>query len=341
MNSFDFGSRKIGKGENVLIIAEIGVNHEGDFEKCAEMIEAAASSGADSIKLQSMDADQNYVVGSPSYEIFKGTEFSQDQTRKLFDLSRSLGMEPFTTVGDLPTLEWLDEIEPCGYKISSGLLTHIPMIKKIAEKKRPILLSTGLATISDIDLAISILEQSACQNYALFQCTSLYPPKNEFVNLSTIKWLEERYKVPTGYSDHTLGIDVPVLSVAAGAVMIEKHFTLDKNRQGYDHGISLEPSEFKEMVSKIRLTEVLLGQAEKMLPNEVQEKREMFNRTIVATKKIDKGDILSEANIAVRRPIPGKRGLDPVHYDNIIGFRYTVDVNKDWPILAENVEGYE
>ena len=216
-----------------------------------------------------------------------------------------------------------------------------PLDKKIAEKKRPILLSTGLATISDIDLAISILEQSACQNYALFQCTSLYPPKNEFVNLSTIKWLEERYKVPTGYSDHTLGIDVPVLSVAAGAVMIEKHFTLDKNRQGYDHGISLEPSEFKEMVSKIRLTEVLLGQAEKMLPNEVQEKREMFNRTIVATKKIDKGDILSEANIAVRRPIPGKRGLDPVHYDNIIGFRYTVDVNKDWPILAENVEGYE
>ena len=321
----------------VKIIAEIGINHEGSVEKCARMIKEAANVGVNAVKLQTIDADANYVVGSESYKIFKGSELTREETSDMFDLARAKGLEIFTTAGDIETIKWVEEFKPSCWKISSGLLTHIPMVRYLASLGRPLLVSTGMASVDDIDLAIETIRSAGNSNISLFQCTSLYPAPIDSLNLSTISWLKERYNCKVGFSDHSLGGDAAFLSVGAGATLIEKHFSLDNGRSGFDHKISLNPNGLKEMIGRIREAEQIMGEPIKYVSEPINKMREKFLRSVVAIDSILKGDIFSSENIGVRRTLSDKKGSEPKYFDTMLGLIAKKDFNVNDPITIEEI----
>ena len=319
------------------IIAEIGINHEGDVEKCSRMIKEAAKAGVDAVKLQTIDADANYVIGSDSYKIFKGSELTREETSEMFNLARSKGLEVFTTAGDLDTINWVEELKPSYWKISSGLLTHIPIVRYIASLGRPLLVSTGMATIDDIDLAVEVMKSSGNSDISLFQCTSLYPAPIDSLNLSTISWLKERYNCDVGFSDHSIGSDAAFLSVGAGARLIEKHFSLDNRMPGFDHKISLDSRGMREMIERIRKAEKMMGRPIKYVSEPINKMREKFLRSVIAIDSISKGDIFSNENIGVRRTLSGNNGAEPKYFDVILGQIAKKNFNVNDPINMEEV----
>jgi N,N'-diacetyllegionaminate synthase len=333
-----FGRHKIGFGHPVIVIAEIGINHEGDVGACREMISAAAHAGADAVKLQTIDADENYVVGTESHTLFKRSALSPDQTADMFELAASLGVEALTTVGDPATLKWVEQLNPAAHKISSGLLTHIPMIAETAKTRRTMLMSTGMANDVEIAEAVACARDNGAVHIALFQCTSNYPAPLENLNLRVINTLCQQHNCPTGFSDHTAGTEAAPLAVAAGAVMIEKHFTLDKNRADFDHRLSLEPDEFAEMIMKVRQASEMMGSTTKNLSPEESLNRKKFQRCLVARTSIKRGEQLSENNLAVKRPLPDRRGLPPRDFAGVLSKTINQDVDADDPITNELIE---
>tara|TARA_B100001250_G_C19806944_1_gene793792 strand:+ start:2157 stop:3179 length:1023 start_codon:yes stop_codon:yes gene_type:complete len=320
MNTIKIGKKEIGIDQPVFVIAEIGINHEGSVKRCAQLIRDASDAGADAIKLQTVDADANYVKGSESHEIFKKSELSLEETGEMFELARSHGLEPFTTSGDIPTIDKVETLNPVAYKISSGLMTNIPIIRHLARLKRPLLVSTGMAKIEEIDDVVEIIRLNNMRDqFGLFQCTAEYPAPIESLNLRTIRWLQERYECPVGFSDHSEGIDASFLCVAAGSMMIEKHFTFDRSKKSFDHAISLEKKELKEMIAKIRKAESMLGQAKKTISKLEEQKRELMHRVLVAKIPIKKGDLFNEHNVTFKRPLAGNLGMAPREYDGILG----------------------
>jgi sialic acid synthase SpsE len=322
----------INTSNHVYVIAEIGINHEGNVEQCAKMIKAAAEIGVDAVKLQTIDADSNYVVGSESYKVFKGSELTREETANMFNLARENGIDVFTTVGDVGTAEWVEKLEPSCWKISSGLLTHIPMARHLASLKRPLLISTGMANVDDIDLAIETAKLTGNNDISLFQCTSLYPAPLDSLNLSTISWLKERYGYDVGFSDHSLGSDAAFLSVGAGATLIEKHFSLDPSQSGFDHKISLNIAGFKGMVERVRVAEKMMGTMQKEVSEAVNNTRMKYLRSVVATRSIMAGQKFSCENIGIKRTLPGNLGLAPKYFEFIIGSIATIDIEVNQSI---------
>jgi len=325
--------------DKTYIIAEIGINHEGDISICKKMIEAAARCGVDAVKLQTINADANYVKETESYNIFKSAELTQEETRIAFDFARTLGLDIFTTAGDIETIDWVDSLNPSHWKISSGLLTHVPIIKYLSSLKRPLLISTGMASEADIDLAVKTARSTGNNNISLFQCTSIYPTPIEEVNLSAIGWLKNKYQIPVGLSDHSNGDNAVFLSIAVGATLIEKHFSLDVSRAGFDHKVSLDEKGLKKMVERIRLAEVLMGKKEKKISGRVQENRDKYLRYVVATQPIVKGAIFSSENIGIKRATPGAYGLEPKFYEGIVGQISTTDIDIDQLIQSADLKG--
>lgn len=338
MQTMAFGARRIGQGEPVVVIAEIGVNHEGDVGACARMIEEAARAGADSIKLQTIDADENYVRGTESHSLFSACALSREETAAMFELSRRLGMEPFTTAGDPATLDWVTNLRPAAHKISSGLLTNHPAVRYAARTGLPLLMSTGMAEAGDIDAAVAAAQEAGAEGIGLFQCTSIYPAAPELLNLSAIRWLEQRYGAPAGFSDHSVGVEAAALAVAAGARMIEKHFTLDRSRPSYDHRLSLEPGDFAEMVRRVREAEAMLGRPEKRLTEEERAKARLYHRILVARRQISAGERLDANNVGLKRPLPGTAGLPPSRFDEVLGRSARRTLARDEAIVAADVE---
>ena len=336
-SNIKFGEKIIGDDFPVLIIAEIGINHEGDVNVCEEMIHAAARSGADSIKLQTMDPDENYVVGTESYEIFKNSQLSKDQTEKMFDLSRKLGLEPFTTAGDVQTIDWVDKLNPSAHKISSGLFTNIPIIEYTAKKNKPLIMSTGMADWDQIEESILASKNVGNEDIAIFQCTSRYPAPIESLNLSVINVFKEKFSFPAGFSDHSIGHEAAFLSIGAGANLIEKHFSLDCSRPGFDHRLSLEPDSFKVMVDKIRIAEKMLGNSNKKLDRWELESAKKMHRVIVAKQDIEIGDSLSEANLGIKRPIDPTNGIPTKFYNKLIGKKVKKNLVFDEKITKEHI----
>lgn len=274
------------------VIAEIGINHEGSVERCAEMIRASAAAGADAIKLQTVDAARSYAPDTESFKIFNKAALTEDETANMFQLARDCGVEAFTTSGDLQTLKWIDRLNPAAHKISSGLLSCTPIVKEACKLGKPLLMSTGMSGTAMIDQSVEIALQSGCK-VALFQCTSLYPCPPEKLGLSAINGLSKRYGLPTGFSDHSLGVNMAPLAVAAGARLIEKHITFDKNRSGFDHSISLETDEFVEMVTLVRQAEIALGQADKTVDDLIIEQAQQFERRLAAAHDLPAGHVLT------------------------------------------------
>ncbi|MDC0476395.1 N-acetylneuraminate synthase family protein [Alphaproteobacteria bacterium] len=274
------------------VIAEIGINHEGSVDRCAEMVRASASAGADAIKLQTVDASRCYAPDTESYKVFSEAALTEAETANMFQLARDCGADVFTTSGDLQTLKWVDRLNPAAHKISSGLLSCTPIVKEACKFGRPVLISTGMSGTATIDQSVEIARQFGCKT-ALFQCTSLYPCPIKKLNLSAIGGLSNRYRVPTGFSDHSLGVHMAPLAVAAGARLIEKHITFDKNRSGFDHSISLETNEFAKMVTLVRQAETAMGQADKTVDDVIARQAQQFERRLAAAHDLPAGHVLT------------------------------------------------
>jgi sialic acid synthase SpsE len=334
------GGRMIGSGLPVFIIAEIGINHEGSIDLCGKMIEAAAEAGADAVKLQTVNADASYVTGTESHAIFSRAGLSRAQTAAMFDLARSRGIEVFTTCGDMATLEWVTRLNPCAHKISSGLLTHTPLIHAAAKTGLPLLMSTGMATTENIDAAVTVARAGGAESrIGLFQCTSIYPCPSEYLNIATITWLQSRYALPIGFSDHSRGIEAAPLAVAAGACVIEKHYSFDPQRAGFDHHLSLDASGFAAMVRNIRSAETMIGRPEKRPVGQEIEAAAKYQRCLVASRTVAAGELFDAGSLTVKRPLPGRRGLAPRYYDQVLGRTARRELKQDDPVGPDDIEG--
>ena len=328
-NFFKIGKKYIGENKKVFIIAEIGINHSGNYKKCKKMIIAAAKAGADAVKIQTIDVDESYMKNTQSYKEFKNKNFSNKELIQLKRYSSSLGVIFFSTPGDIKSLIRLIKIKVQAIKISSGLATNLPLIGETIKKKIPIIISTGFSTIKDLKDLNNFIKKSKYKKIAILKCTSQYPAHPNNLDLYTINFLKIFFNLPIGYSDHTTDDLAPVVAVANGAKIIEKHFTLNKLQKGADHKISLEPKEFKNMVNKIRVTEEMLGEKVFRINDEVKKKRNMYLRYLTAKKDIKKGDILSLNNIGFFRHNKSKPGLEPKYFFSLKNKTSRINIKKN------------
>lgn len=340
------GERRIGGGEPVFIIAEAGVNHNGSREKAFELIRAAKECGADAVKFQTFAADRVASKGAPKAEYqLRNTDQSESQIAMLkkLELSREdheflirecsrLGITFLSTPYSQQDIALLDSIGVPAFKVASALAVELPFLRQLAERKKPILLSTGMCNMREIERSIEVLEQSECEEYLLFQCTTNYPTAADEVNLRVLNTYQDRFSCPIGFSDHSEGLGASTLSVAFGVSMIERHFTLDRSLPGPDHSSSSDPEEFAALVRAVREAEELLGSGEKALTPSERENLKGMRRGLVAARDLPSGTILTIDDIAFKRPL-GE--FSPNDLDRIIGGTLRHGCQADSPITKE------
>ena len=323
---------------SAYLIAEIGINHGGSVHTCSEMIRAAADSGADAVKLQTVDADKNYAINTESYKVYKECELTRHQTAQMFSLANKLNIGVFSTVGDLETVHWVNELDPVAWKISSGLLTHIPLIHELTQFGKTLFMSTGMASKLEIDHAVKAATDNNSVEVILFQCTSIYPTPNHMLNLRAIRWMEKEYNLPVGFSDHSVNKNVSGLAIAAGAIAIEKHFTLDTSLPGLDHSISANPAGFKEMVVNVRAIEAMMGRPGKTVSAPLRNVRKKMLRSVVSAGPLRKGHTLRLADLAVKRTHSDHKGIKPELTEKVIGRKINTALRLDDPITLDLLE---
>lgn len=330
--------------QHVIIIAEAGVNHNGSMENAFRLVDAAAEAGVDYIKFQTFKSNK-LVSGSAKkadYQIentrnsaetqlqmLQKLELSREQHEELIAYCQEKKVQFFSTAFDLDSLEYLHKIGLQMVKIPSGEITNLPYLRKATTLFRKVILSTGMAAVSEIKNAVDVFTNAGInmENITILHCNTEYPTPMEDVNLKAMLHLQHVFGTEVGYSDHTLGIEVPIAAVALGATMIEKHFTLDKSMEGPDHKASLEPGELKAMVSAIRnIEKALSGSGLKEVSPSEQKNIAIARKSIVAIKKIHKGEIFSEENIGVKRP---GTGISPMQWDEVIGKTAVRDFEED------------
>jgi N,N'-diacetyllegionaminate synthase len=326
-----------------IIIAEAGVNHNGDIQLAKQLVEAAASAGADYIKFQTFKAEkmvaasaqkatyQKSNTGNSSesqLEMLKKLELDQDAHNELIKHAAKNNIRFLSTAFDLDSIELLIQLDIDFFKIPSGEITNLPYLERIGKSGKPVVLSTGMSTMNDISDAVNVLLSSGLtkEELTILHCNSQYPTAMDDVNLNAMLTIGRQFGVKVGYSDHTLGIEVPIAAVAMGASCIEKHFTLDKSMEGPDHKASLNPSELQAMVSGIRNIERAMGSEKKVVSASEQENRELARKSIVATKTIKKGEKFTVKNLGVKRPA---NGLSPMLWYKILGKQAIRDYNID------------
>ena len=326
--------------DKVIIIAEAGVNHNGSLELAKKLAEQAMKSGADCVKFQTFKTEnlvtinakkadyqiENTGKNETQYSMLKQLELSYDDFIELKEYCDELGINFISTPFDFESIDFLNSIDMKFWKIPSGEITNYPYLVKIAETGKPIILSTGMSTLKEVEEAVGVLKENGAIEIKIMHCTTNYPTAFEDVNLAAIKTLADSIGGEVGYSDHTEGIYVPIAAVAMGATIIEKHFTLDRNMEGPDHKASLEPLELKTMIEAIRKVEKAIGDGEKK-PAEA-EKRNMgiVRKSIVASKNISAGEILSEDNLTTKRP---GNGISPMKWKQVIGTKAIRDFKMD------------
>ncbi|MDO8840801.1 N-acetylneuraminate synthase [Methanocalculus sp.] len=343
------GQRIIGNNKPTFIIAEAGVNHNGSPELARELIDAAAQAGADAVKFQTFHAEsvvtstadkadyQKHTTSSDEsqYEMIKKLELSDDTFRELSVYAEKKGIIFLSTPFDEESVDLLDEIGVPAFKIPSGEITNFPLLKKIAEKPKPIILSTGMATLGEVEEAVAYLRKHGAQELILLHCTTSYPAPIHSVNLRAMETLHCAFKVPVGYSDHTEGITIPIAAVAMGAQVIEKHFTLDRSLSGPDHLASLEPDELKAMVQAIRDVERAFGNGVKRPSEEEEAIKFVARKSIVANKDIPKGERLREDALTIKRP---GTGIEPKYVERVSQMKARSTISKDQVITWDMVE---
>jgi len=317
----------------VLIIAEAGVNHNGSMEIAKKLIDAAAIAGVDYVKFQTFNADRLASKNAKKavyqqknmnntddsqYAMLKQLELSQTQHIELINYCNEKGVKFFSTAFDLDSIDLLSSLNLGFWKIPSGEITNYPYLKRIALKQQPVILSTGMCVMIDIENALSVLLKFGLskEQITILHCNTEYPTPMEDVNLNAMKTIADKFGVKVGYSDHTRGIEVPIAAVALGSTIIEKHFTLDRLMEGPDHTASLEPDELKAMVNAIRNIEKALGSVDKIISTSEQKNIAVARKSIVAATEISEGELFTEDNLTVKRP---GTGVSPMLWESIVG----------------------
>ena len=317
------------KRDGVLIIAEAGVNHNGNLSTAKQLAEKAKDCGADIVKYQTFVPEKiasRHARMAEYQKINTGEDMTQEEMLSKLCLSKNefielaeycdeIGIQFLSTPFDIESIIFLKELQSI-WKIPSGEITNYPYLVEIAKTKKDIILSTGMCSLGEVDEALSVLYTNGAEHISLLHCTTNYPTPMEDVNLRAMLTLSDHCKCDVGYSDHTRGIEVPVAAVALGAKIIEKHFTLDRNMDGPDHKASLEPNEFSAMVEAIRNIEVALGDGVKAPAQSEKANIEIARKSIVAARDIRKGEVFSEENLTTKRP---GNGLSPMLWSKVIG----------------------
>lgn len=328
---------------SVFIIAELSANHNGSLETAKETIKAMKASGADAVKLQTytpdtitLDCDSELFTlrqgtvwdGKKFYDLYAEAMTPWEWHEELFALARSLDMEVFSSPFDKSAVDFLENLNPYAYKIASFEITDTPLIEYAAKKNRPMIISTGVAELADIELAVETCKKAGNNDITLLKCTSSYPAPLDEMNLATIADIKNRFGCKVGLSDHSMNVAAPVAAVAMGAEIIEKHFILDRGMGGADSSFSLEPDEFADMVQAVRDTEKLIGKVTYELSEKSKKSRE-FARSLFVAVDIAAGEEFTEQNIRSVRP---GFGLHPGYLDDIIGKKAARDVKKGEPM---------
>lgn len=324
----------------VTVIAEAGVNHNGDLELAKRLAKAAKDSGADIVKFQTAKLEalvtktapmaeyqkQNTMRDEAQLEMLKKLLLSYDEFVELADYCKEIDIRFLSTPFDLDSIDFLAGIGSNLWKIPSGEITNYPYLVKIAGLHQPIILSTGMSTLEEVEDAVELLQSHGADKLILLHCTSQYPAPIEDVNLRAMLALRDRFHMDVGYSDHTTGIEVPMAAVALGASVIEKHFTLDRNLEGPDHKASLKPHELRAMVEGIRKIERSLGNGIKQVADSERNNLKTARKSIVAARAIKKGEVFTEQNLTTKRP---GTGISPMQWNGIIGTKADRDYNVD------------
>lgn len=335
IKTFKVGNFVIGKPKTVFLVAEIGINHSGKFDLCKKMIIEAAKSGANAVKLQTIEPSESYLRNTPSYKEFLNKNFNDEELYKLKKITEKLGLIFFSTPGDFKSLVRLKKIGIKLIKISSGLSTNIPLIEQVSKFNIPMIISTGMAYENEIKESVKAAKKFSNKGVGVLKCTSLYPAPDNTINLNSIATLRDKLKVPVGYSDHTID-DLTICSaVSLGATIIEKHFTLDNKLLKADHKISMMPKDFLIMSKKIERILEILG-TKNIVPNLAeQKKRYKTHRYIVARNNIFKGKKISLKDIAFKRSLKKIKKIKPKEYKLIIGKVSKKNIKAD-EILNKN-----
>lgn len=333
------GNFDINKNSQVFIIAELSANHNGSLETAIETIKAAKRAGADAIKLQTYTADtltidssrEDFIIKSGSiwdgktyYELYKSAYTPWEWHKKLFEVANNEGLICFSSPFDKTAVDFLDKLNTPAYKIASFEITDIPLIEYAASKGKPIIISTGIATDEDIQLALGACRRKGNNQIALLKCTSSYPAPIDEANMIMVKDLAERFGVISGLSDHTMGIIVPIVATCFGAKIIEKHFILDRSIGGPDASFSLNEEEFTAMVNAVREAEKAIGKVDYSL-TEKQQNGRSFSRSLYVVNDVKAGETITEENVKSIRP---GFGMHPRHHKEIIGRRASRDLKK-------------
>lgn len=325
-----------------LIIAEAGVNHNGDLDRARQLIDAAAEAGADLVKFQTFNADRlvtrdaekaKYQTKTTDREesqhgMLRRLELSVDMHKDLIAHCSKRNIGFFSTAFDLESVDLLVELGQDHFKIPSGEITNLPYLRRIGERGQAVILSTGMASLGDIEAALEALEQAGTPRASItvLQCTTEYPTPMEDVNLRAMQSIARAFDVAVGYSDHTKGIEVAIAAVAMGASIIEKHFTLDRNLPGPDHKASLEPAVLTSMVTAIRNIEIALGDGIKRLSSSEAGNMAVMRKSLVSSQAIRAGEVFTDRNITVKRP---GTGISPMLWDEVVGRKATRDFAAD------------
>ncbi|MBI5558931.1 MAG: pseudaminic acid synthase [Deltaproteobacteria bacterium] len=340
-------NRKIGAGQPVFIVAEMSANHGQDFDQAVKIIRAAKEAGADGVKLQTytpdtitIDCDNDCFVikdtiwaGKSLYQLYGEAYTPWEWQPELQQVAHSLGLEFFSTPFDASAVDFLEGMDVRVHKVASFELVDLPLLKKIGGTGKPVILSTGMATLAEIDEAVRALRQSGASELALLKCTSAYPAPLEEMNLRTIAHLAEAFAVPVGLSDHSMGVAVPVAAVSVGACIIEKHLTLSRSSTGPDSAFSLEPAEFKAMVNAVRQTEQALGRV-RYDPTAKEKQSRIFRRSLFVVRDMAAGEEFTQRNTASIRP---GHGLHPRYLEMVLGRRASVAITRGTPLAWELV----
>jgi N-acetylneuraminate synthase len=342
------GGRRIGPGQPSYLIAELSANHGQSFEQAVRLVRAAKEAGADAVKLQTYTADTMTICSDrPEFRVVGGTLWDG---RTLYDLygeaytpwewqpklksvADELGLDLFSTPFDPTAVDFLERMNVPAYKVASFELVDLPLVETIARTGKPMIMSTGMATLAEIAEAVDAARRAGAGSLALLKCTSAYPAPPEEMNLRTIPHLAEAFGVPVGLSDHTLGIAIPVAAVALGACLIEKHFTLSRDEPGPDSAFSLEPHEFRAMVESVRAAERALGTIHYGLCGKDESSR-VFRRSLFVVEDIQAGEPFTETNVRSIRP---GHGLPPKSRSHVLGRRAAQDITKGTPLAWDLV----
>lgn len=343
------GNRVLNNDSQTYIIAEMSGNHNMDYERAVKIVKAAKEAGADAIKLQTYTADTITLNSdAPCFQITQGTLWDGTTLHKLYEeaytpwdwqpklkeLANSLGMDCFSSPFDFTSVDFLEKMDVPAYKIASFEITDIPLIKKVAETGKPVIISTGIATVEDIELALKTCKEAGNENVILLKCSSAYPAPYESINLNTMVDMAEKFGCIMGLSDHTMGCAVSIAAVAMGAKVIEKHLTLARADGGVDAAFSMEPEEFKEMVEGIRNVEKAKGIVSYDLTDK-QKSQRTFSRSLFIAADIKAGEVLTPENLRSVRPA---NGLHTKYYEELLGRKVVRDCKYGEPMSWDMVE---